>query len=180
MTLKTLAAIAVSMFISAGTALAGNIQIEHTYARVSSPIAKSGAAFMHIMNMGQEEDTLIAVRTSIAGKPELHTHIMEDGVAKMRQVEGGFVIPAGGVTVLERGGLHIMLMGLTKSLTNGETITLTLIFEHAGEITIDIVIDNERQADMKNNGEHSMDHSNMGNMDHSNMGAGTMTAPSND
>ena len=177
MTLKTLAAITISMFISAGAVLAGTIQIEHTYARASSPVAKSGAAFMHIMNMGEEDDTLVAVRTSAAKMPELHTHIMEDGVAKMREVEGGFVIPAGGVTKLERGALHIMLMGLTQSLNQGDTITLTLIFENAGEITIDVVVDNERQGNMEQMGGNSMDHS---NMDHSNMGDSTMTPPSND
>ncbi|MCK4860752.1 MAG: copper chaperone PCu(A)C [Rhodobacteraceae bacterium] len=167
MTLKTLATIAISMLISLGAAQAQDIHIEDAYARAASPIAKSGAAFMHIMNMGDVDDRLIAVRTDVAMMPELHTHIMEDGVAKMREVEGGFEIIAGGATILERGSLHIMLMALTRPMLHGDVITLTLIFEKSGELTIEVPVDNERQGNMNMN----MDHSNMNGatMDHSTM-----------
>ncbi len=167
MTLKTLATIAISMLISLGSAQAQVIHIEDAYARAASPIAKSGAAFMHIMNMGDVDDRLIAVRTDVATTPELHTHIMEDGIAKMREVEGGFEILAGEATILERGGLHIMLMGLTRPMLHGDVISLTLIFEQSGELTIEIPVDNERQGNMEMN----MDHSNMNGatMDHSTM-----------
>lgn len=162
MTLRILATIAISLLISIGSAQAGDILIEHQYARAASPIAKSGAAFMHIMNNGTENDRLIAVHTDVAMMPELHTHIMEDGIAKMREVEGGFEILAGDATILERGGLHIMLMGLTRPLIHGEAITLTLIFENAGEITIEVPVDNERQGNMELNMDHStMDHTAM-------------------
>ena len=168
MTLRILATVAISMLISLGSAQAGDIVIEHQYARASSPIAKRGAAFMHIMNNGTENDRLIAVRTDVAMMPELHTHIMEDGIAKMREVEGGFEILAGEATILERGGLHIMLMGLTRPMLHGEVITLTLVFEVSGEMTIEVPVDNERQGNMTMN----MDHSNMNDatMDHSTMG----------
>ncbi len=168
MTLKTLATISISMLLSLGSAQAGDIMIEHQYARAASPVAKSGASFMHIMNNGTETDYLIAVRTDAATTPELHTHLMEDGVAKMREVEGGFEILAGGSTILERGGMHVMLMGLTRPFIQAEVITMTLIFEHAGEITIEVPIDNERQGNMDHSG---MDHSDMNGskMDHSSM-----------
>lgn len=165
MTLRILATAALSLLISLGTAQAQDIQIEHQYARAASPIAKTGAAFMHIMNIGHNNDRLIAARTDAAKMPELHTHIMEDGVAKMRQVEGGIKILAGEAAILERGGLHVMMMGLTRPFIQGEVITLTLVFENAGEITIEVPIDNERQGNMK------MDHSSMDHstMDHSAM-----------
>lgn len=170
MTLRILATAALSLLISLGTAQAQDIQIEHQYARAASPIAKTGATFMHIMNIGHHNDRLIAARTDAAKMPELHTHIMEDGVAKMRQIEGGIEILAGEATILERGGLHVMLMGLTRPFIQGEVITLTLIFENAGEITIEVPIDNERQGNMK------MDHSSMDHsaMDHSTMENSTM------
>jgi len=95
MTLRVLATIAISMLLSLGSAQAQAIQIEDPYARAASPIAKSGAAFMHIINNGDVDDRLIAVRTDAAMMPELHTHLMEDGIAKMREVEGGFEILAG-------------------------------------------------------------------------------------
>lgn len=162
MTLKKLVAAAFSVVLTAGVAFAGDIQIEDAYARAASPVAKTGAAFMHISNNSDIDDTLIAVITDAARKPELHTHIIEDGIAKMREVEGGMVIPAGGTTVLKRGGLHIMLMGLTKPLLHGETVTLTLVFENSGEMTIEVPVDNERHDAME------MDHSGM-NMDGNSM-----------
>lgn len=146
MTLNKLTAIAFSLLLSAGMAVAGDIQIEQPYARAASPIAKSGASFMEITNTGTVDDTLIAARTDAAMKPELHTHIMEDGIAKMREVEGGIPIPAGETTMLQRGGYHVMLMGLTQQFITGETITLILTFEHAGEITLEVPVDNERMG----------------------------------
>ncbi len=173
MTLRILATIAISMLISLGSAQAQDIQIEDAYARAASPIAKSGATFMHIINNGDVDDRLVAVRTDVAMMPELHTHIMEDGVAKMREVEGGFEILTSEPTILERGGLHIMLMGLTRPLLHGDVITLILIFENAGEITIEVTVDNERQGNMPMN----MDHSNMNG---STMDNSTMENSSND
>lgn len=160
MTLTKLSAIAFSLLLSAGMALAGDIQIEDAYARAASPIAKSGAAFMQITNTGAENDTLIAARTDAAMMPELHTHIMEDGIAKMREVEGGIPVMAGEITMLQRGGYHVMLMGLAQQLTHGETITIILTFEKAGEIEIIVPIDNERQGPMAG---HSMKMGTSGN-----------------
>ena len=160
MTLTKLSAIAFSLLFSAGMAIAGDIQIEDPYARAASPIAKSGAAFMQITNMGAENDTLISASTDAAMRPELHTHIMEDGVAKMREVEGGIPVMAGEMTMLQRGGFHVMLMGLTQPLTHGETITVTLVFEKAGEIVIEVPIDNERQGPTA---EHNMNMGSSGN-----------------
>lgn len=149
----------ISLVISTGMAFSQDIQIEHQYARVASPIAKSGAAFMHIMNIGDEDDTLIAARTESAKNPQLHRHFIEEGIAKMREIESGIVVPAGSTVMLERSGMAVMLMGLTQRFEHGESITLTLVFENAGEITIDVPIDNEHQ-------ENEMDHS---EIDHSTM-----------
>ena len=153
MILKTLNVIALILLNSHGFAQAQAIQIEHEYARASSPIAKSGSIFMHIMNNSPNNDRLITVRTETATTPEIHTLIMEDGIAKMRKLEDGVEIVANNFVILERGGMHIMMMGLTHPLHNGDVITITLIFEMFGEITIDVPVDNERQGTMK------MDHS---------------------
>lgn len=157
MTLRAILSIILMLTFSPLIANATEIQIEQSYARVSSLISKSGAAFMHIINNGPKSDRLIAVRTDAATTPEIHSHILEDGIAKMRRVEGGILIPANGEVVLERGGQHIMMMGLTRSLQHGDVILLTFIFEIAGEISIEVIIDNERQPMV------GMDHSNMNN-----------------
>ena len=127
-------------------ALAGStITIQDAYARAASPVAKAGGAFMVILNTGDTDDRLIAVETDVAKRAELHTNIKgEGGVMQMRPVKDGFPVPAGGEHVLARGGDHIMLMGLTRPFKDGDTITLTLIFEEAGAVTIDVPVDLRR------------------------------------
>jgi len=144
MTLKKIMTVATIYLFSAGLAVAGVMEIEQPYARASSPIAKSGAAFMKITNNSAEDDILIAVFTDAAKRSELHTHILEGDIAKMRKIEGGIVVLAGETIWLKRGGNHVMLMGLTRPFVTAQTITLTLIFAKAGEIRVVVPVDNER------------------------------------
>lgn len=154
--------------ISALPALA-DITIEDAYLRTATPMAKTGAAFMVIHNDGDADDRLIAASADIADVTELHTHKdAGDGVMKMIHVEEGFVIPAGGMHALKRGGDHVMLMGLTEMLEQGGLVTVTLTFETAGEITLDIPVDREpgtgNMGDM--NGAAGMDDMSHGDMNH--------------
>ena len=141
----TLLGAGIAAFLTLPAIAGSEIRIEDGYARASGLRAMAGAAFMHILNTGDTDDQLIAVRTDAAKRAELHTHVeTEGGVMQMRRVEGGFAIPAGGDHWLARGGDHIMLMGLTRPLAQGDSITLTLTFEQAGDITIDLPVDLER------------------------------------
>lgn len=138
---------AIAFTLAATTALADGITVEDPYARSSSMSATSGAAFMVLHNDTDQDDTLIAARADgIAEKIELHTHIEdENGVMRMREVEGGIGVPAHGMTHLQRGGLHVMFLGLTDPMEQGESFPLTLVFEHAGEVEITVPVDLERQ-----------------------------------
>lgn len=149
MSFKSLTLAAVAALALTSPAFAeSKIMIKDAYARVSSKMAKSGAAFLEIHNMGDTADRLIAVRTDIAARNELHTHKeMGDGIMKMMEVEEGFEIPAGGSHMLERGGDHLMLMGLTTSLAHGDAVEAVLVFEQAGEIAVTIPVDLERKAE---------------------------------
>ncbi|SFD94023.1 copper chaperone PCu(A)C [Roseivivax sediminis] len=130
------------------TAAAADITLTDAYARSASPAAKSGAAFFVIENDTDSDDRLVSVASEAAAKVELHTHQEDDtGMMLMRPVEGGFAIPAGGTHALERGGDHVMFMGLTEGWEQGDTIPVTLTFENAGEMVIEIPVDNERQPD---------------------------------
>jgi hypothetical protein len=146
MSVKTLLAGVLALVLSVLPAFAGEaINIHDAYFRTSGVAAKSGAAFMVIENEGAVDDRLISAKSDIAKKVELHTHMIgADGVAKMRAVEGGFPIAAQDVRVLERGGDHVMFMGVTRRLKDGDTITLTLTFEKAGDITLEIPVDMSR------------------------------------
>lgn len=139
--------------LAAVPVFADTITIHDAYARSSGPSAKTGAAFFEIVNKGDRADRLVAAESDIAVRTELHTHIEADnGVMQMREVEGGFEIPAGGSHLLQRGADHVMFMGLNQGLAHGDTVTLTLIFEEAGPITLDVPVDLERQPDSATHG----------------------------
>ena len=141
---------ATAAILTAVPALAGNIMIHDSYARSSTPFSQTGAVFMEIMNKGETDDRLISAETEVSKKAELHTHIQnDDGVMKMRRVEEGFAIPAGGMHMLQRGGDHVMMMGLLQSLEHGQTITLRLVFEEAGELSVEVPVDLERKPVMQ-------------------------------
>lgn len=129
-------------------ATAQEIEIHDPYARSASPMAKTGAAFMVIRNHGDADDRLIGAASPAAERVELHTHREEDGVMRMIHVEDGFDLPGGdGEIVLERGGRHVMFMGLTAPFAQGDVVPLTLTFETSGEVTLDVPVDLERTPD---------------------------------
>ena len=133
----------------------GNIMIQDPYARTMGGVGASGAVFFGIMNHGATDDRLIDAKSDTAQKVELHTHKDDgNGVMQMVHVPEGFVIPAMGSHALQRGGDHVMLMGLTRELKDGDIVTVTLVFEQAGEVVIEAPVDNARKAAMG-----GMDHS---------------------
>jgi copper(I)-binding protein len=116
------------------------VHVEDPYAMIS-PAGNSGAAFMRIADHGTAGDRLIAADSDVARRTELHTHVEgADGVMRMLEVEEGFAIPPGGTHLLERGGDHVMLMGLTRPLAEGDVITLTLTFEKEGEVLVEVPV----------------------------------------
>jgi len=144
--LAAAAAVSLATMSFAGDA----ITVHDPYARSSTAKSTSGAIFMILANQGAQDDRLIDVRSDVAKKVELHTHVENgDGVMQMMQVKEGFAIPAGGEHMLKRGGDHVMLMGLTQPLKQGEIISLTLTFEKAGDVTIEVPVDLTRKP-----GEH--------------------------
>lgn len=136
----TLAALAV---LSPAAALADEgLTIRDAYVRSTNP--KTAAAFMVVENHGAADCRLTGVSSDAAEMVELHTHAEVDGVMKMQKVEGGIAIPAGTEHALARGGDHVMLMGLTKPLAQGDTVALTLDFGDCGTQPIEAALDNDR------------------------------------
>ena len=120
--------------------------ISDAYARSSGPLAKAGAAFMRIMNHSDESDRLIGVQSDIAKKTELHTHAKDDnGVMKMVRIDEGIKIGPMKDHTLAPGGEHIMFMGLKEPFETGKIIPITLLFEKAGEVVIEIIVDQDRK-----------------------------------
>lgn len=146
MSLKSLAAAAALSLLALPTfGGEAKIMVMDPYARASTPNSKSGAIFLELMNQGAA-DRLIGARTSAAKRTELHTHEEDaNGVMKMVHIEEGFEVPAGETVMLKRGGKHVMLMGLTGPLEQGATVPLTLIFENAGEVEVEVPVDLKRK-----------------------------------
>ncbi|KAA0960667.1 copper chaperone PCu(A)C [Microbacterium sp. ANT_H45B] len=87
------------------------------------------AAFGVLSNSGDEDVTVVSVSSPSSDMLELHETVEnESGEMVMREIEGGFVIPAGSELTLEPGGNHIMLMDLTAPLLAGDEATFTLTF----------------------------------------------------
>jgi len=147
MSFKSIATATVVAIAFAAPAFAESIiTVKDPYARVASKMSKSGAAFMVIENTGDEADQLIDARSDVSKLVELHTHKeTEQGVMQMLHVPEGFAIPAGGKHMLARGGDHVMFMGLNEVLAHGDTINVTLVFEKAGEVAVEIPVDLERK-----------------------------------
>ncbi len=145
--------LAVFVLTVAGSAQAheikvGDIQIIHPWARASAGPSRAGAAYFSISNDGASADRLISAATPMAKKAQLHTHIMDAGVMKMRHVKGIEIAP-GDTAALEPGGAHVMLMGLRGPLKEGEPFPLTLTFEKAGSIEITVEVQGVADKKMK-------------------------------
>lgn len=135
----------VALFL-AGTAhaheiTAGDLQIIHANIPAPMGAAQVAAGYMGISNEGNLADRLIGVEVGFAEKALLHTtEFGADGVARMKHV-AALEIPADDTVVLEPGGYHIMLMGLTQPLRVGDMVPATLIFEQRGRVEIQFMVD---------------------------------------
>lgn len=116
----------------------GDLHIMQPWARATIGAGKTGAVYLTLGNHGPA-DRLIAVQTPVAKKAALHGHQEQDGVMKMRPV-AAVEVPAGGHAELAPGGLHVMLMGLEAPLVEGDSFPLTLVFEKAGSVEVQVTV----------------------------------------
>lgn len=131
----------------------GQLHIDHPWSREMPPVAPTAAAYFVIHNKGAEADRLLGASTPVAGKAELHEHLHEGGVMKMQQVQD-VVIPAGGEVKFEPMGYHVMLFELKQQAKDGERFPLTLTFEKAGKVEVQVAVQKEAPAGH----EHGMGH----------------------
>ncbi len=113
------------------------ITIETPWTRAAGQ-GGQGAGFITIRNAGAA-DRLLSASTPAAGRTELHTMIRDGDIMRMRALDA-IAVPAGGAVTLAPGGLHIMLIGLTRPLAVGEQVPITLVFERAGTVTVDLAV----------------------------------------
>lgn len=157
--LKLIKPLALTLVLATPALAHDGVHVIDPYARVSTMMSNSGAAFMVIENHSATDDRLISAQSDVAEKVELHTHKDDgNGVMKMMEVTEGFVIPANGTHALARGGDHVMFLGLKQPLAHGDIVSVTLTFERAGDVVVEIPVDLERKPD-HGGGQGQMKHS---------------------
>lgn len=118
----------------------GDLTIEHPWARASAGTAANGAAYMTITTKANSADRLLEAASPVAAKVELHTHVIDGDVMRMRPVKA-IEVNVGEPAVLKPGGLHVMLIGLKAPLQEGAKFPMTLSFEKAGTTTVEVQVE---------------------------------------
>lgn len=126
--LRLLVLFSLSLSFVVSSAMAGDVSVIDPYVRAVPPGQTVSAAFLQLENSSDKPHYVINASSTVSRVVELHAHIHENGMMKMRRIEE-IEIPANGKTVLKPGGLHIMLIGLHDALSIGQKVAITLEFK---------------------------------------------------
>ncbi|EJN00597.1 copper chaperone PCu(A)C [Phyllobacterium sp. YR531] len=130
---------------------AGDLTLSDAFTRATLPGAKVGGGYLKIANSSSEADRLIGGSSPAAERVEVHEMKMDGNVMQMRQLKDGLEIPAGGSAELTPGGLHLMLMNITKPLKEGDMIPVTLEFAKAGKVEVQFMVGAANASSMEHN-----------------------------
>ena len=119
--------------------MSASIRVENAWARATPGLAKNGGAYFTAVNTGREADRIVGVASEMSARTELHTHLHDNGIMRMRQVDG-VDVPAGGRVTFKPGGHHIMFIGLRKPFRKGESFPVTLTFAKAGKLSVNVTV----------------------------------------
>ncbi len=132
-------------FVEAQDYTKGQLVVAQPWSMALPPNAPTVAAYFVITNGGAENDKLKAVDSPIAGAAQLHEHVSQDGLMKMQHVET-VDIPGGGTATFAPMAYHVMLLDLKDRarLIDGQSFPLTLHFEKAGDLTVEVMVLKQR------------------------------------
>lgn len=133
--MKRFLAIAATLLVAAPSwADSSGIKVDQVWARATPGAAKTAAIYFTITNTGTTPDTLDGTASSpVAEHADLHEDKIANGVMQMRSVKSLTIEPGKSVTLDPDSGFHVMLIGLKGPLKEGQTVPLTLSFDHAGK-----------------------------------------------
>jgi copper(I)-binding protein len=143
---RTALLLAIALSIWVGHSVAedfsiGTMQVGNPWTRATPKGSAVAGAYLTISNKGMAPDRLVGGSSAVAGRFEVHSMMMEQGVAKMRPVEGGLEIKPGETVELKPGSFHIMLLDLKQPLEKGQKVKGTLEFEKAGKVDIEFAVE---------------------------------------
>jgi len=116
----------------------GSLEITRPWARATAPTAPAGGGYLAITNKGTTPDRLVSVSSPAAQTVQVHEMKMEGNIMRMREVDHGLEIAPGATVKLAPGGFHLMMMGLKGPFKQGTTVPVTLVFEKAGRIDVEL------------------------------------------
>ena len=151
-TMKYLSTLLISLILST-SAFASELSISEEYVRATPPHTKNSAAFLTITNNTSKNIKLVSATSNIAERVELHNHIKEDGMMKMRQVNS-VMLKAHSTTALQPGGYHVMFLGLKNNLSEGNKVNFTLYFDNGDEITLNAPVKKITMSSMSHKTKH--------------------------
>lgn len=136
--MKNISLLLVGLLAAAGAlaASADHVTVVEPYVRLAPPNAPATGAFMVIKNNGEKDVKVMKADNPASKVTELHTHLNEGGVMKMRPV-AGIDIKAKGEAVLQPGGLHVMLINMNAPLKEGDSVPITLTFDDGSSKKVD-------------------------------------------
>jgi len=136
--MKKLSLLAFGLMFSAGV-LAGaadQVSVQNPYVRLAPPNAPATGAFMVIKNNGDKDVKVLKADNPVSRVTELHTHLNEGGVMKMRPVPA-IEVKAKGEAVLQPGGMHVMMIDLKAPMKEGDVVPITLTFDDGSSKQVD-------------------------------------------
>ncbi len=148
--------LALMVSASAMADAAATVTVDKPFARKAMKAQRNSAAFMTLHNSGPAV-AIVDAESPVAEIVELHTHVHDNGVMRMRKIDK-IDLPAGASVALQPGGLHVMMLGLKKDLNDGDAVPVTLVFDDGSRKTIEAPVRMVMRPKMKMKG---MDHSGM-------------------
>jgi hypothetical protein len=139
MILSAFLALSAAPVLACETFTLGDLTIDHAWSRATIGADRPGVFYVEITNAGSTDDALIGIATPAAGMPMLHETVVTEGVASMPHAMS-IPVPAGESVALAPGGYHGMLMGLTTALKEGDSFPVTLTFQNAGEVVVNVEV----------------------------------------
>jgi len=150
--------LATALLALGGAAAAADApKVVDPWIRATPPQVTTAAAYLTVEG-GEIADRLTSAKTNVAAKVEIHSTMQRDGMTHMMPIEA-LPVPAHTTVKLAPGAEHLMLTGLKRALTPGETVTITLQFEHAGAVDIAFpVVDARAEDHAVQHGDHASQH----------------------
>ena len=118
----------------------GKLELTNIWLKTPPAGAKVLSGYLTIKNIGETSDRLVSVGSDIAMRNEVHEMKMDGDVMSMRPLDDGVEIGAGSIVTLKPGGIHLMIMGVDKTIETGDKIKITLMFENAGQIDVEFPV----------------------------------------